>query len=357
MARPRQTADSAPGRGSWTRGRRGGGHRCADNGRLVERARPDRTKFARSDRPGLEQVRGVGRAQTVAQIEAGAADYALDGVPATADVPLTHRYGPGSPAAKRGRQSYFADPLLLTYFLALNTSRPLFANVNLRRAVNYAIDRTALARLGIVSNRFPSEPTDQYLPPGIPGYRDVHIYPLTPNVAAARRLAPTQGDRAVLYTCNTSPCPQSAQIIKTDLKAIGIDVEIHSFPLNVLFGKIASKGAPFDLATVGWGADYPDPADFLNLLLDGHSIHANGNVNYAYFDEPRYNQKLEAAARLSGPRRYRTYADLDVELARNAAPWVALANPTNRDLFSPRMGCQLYQPEYGIDLAALCIRR
>lgn len=299
---------------------------------------------------------GVGRAQTVAQIEAGTADYALDGVPAAADATLARRYGPGSRAAKAGRQSYFAATLPLTYFIALNTSRPLFASVNLRRAVNYAIDRRALARLGIFSNRFPAEPTDQYLPPGIPGFRDVHIYPLTPNVAAARRLARGRGGRAVLYTCNASPCEQSTQIIKADLRAIGIDVEVHAFPLNVLFGKIGTRGEPFDLATVGWAADYPDPADFLNLLLDGHSISAKANVNFAYFNEPSYNQRLAAAARLSGARRYRAYAGLDVALARNAAPWVALANPTSRDLFSRRMGCEVYQPEYGIDLSALCTR-
>jgi hypothetical protein len=29
----------------------------------------------------------------------------------------------------------------------------------------------------------------------------------------------------------------------------------------------------------------------------------------------------------------------------------------NRDLFSARIGCQIHQPLYGIDLAALCIKR
>lgn len=125
----------------------------------------------------------------------------------------------------------------------------------------------------------------------------------------------------------------------------------------MLFGRVATRGEPFDLATIGWGADYPDPADFLNLLLDGRSIRPKGNVNYSYFDDPRYNRRLEAAARLEGPRRYQAYARLDVELARDAAPWVALANATNREFFSARMGCEVYQPVYGIDLAALCIRR
>jgi len=50
------------------------------------------------------------------------------------------------------------------------------------------------------------------------------------------------------------------------------------------------------------------------------------------------------------------YGKLDVDLARNAAPLVAFANATTRDFFSARIGCQLHQPVYGVDLAALCLR-
>ena len=41
---------------------------------------------------------------------------------------------------------------------------------------------------------------------------------------------------------------------------------------------------------------------------------------------PAYNRKLETAATLTGPQRYRAYGALDVDLARNAAPLVAIAN-------------------------------
>jgi len=47
----------------------------------------------------------------------------------------------------------------------------------------------------------------------------------------------------------------------------------------------------------------------------------------------------------------------DVLHVERTVRWVALANPTSRDLFAARMGCELYQPEYGIDPAALRIRR
>ncbi len=132
------------------------------------------------------------------------------------------------PKAATSSSSSTRDPQL--DFLALNTHRPLFADCRLRQAVNYAIDRTAMARLGDGFAPLPEHPTDHYLPPGIPGYRNMHIYPFTPDVAKARQLANGHPPAtAVLYTCDVSPCDQQAQIIKTDLAAIGLRVEVKAF--------------------------------------------------------------------------------------------------------------------------------
>jgi len=42
---------------------------------------------------------------------------------------------------------------------------------------------------------------------------------------------------------------------------------------------------------------------------------------------------------------------------RNAAPAAPLVNFEEQEFFSARTGCQVYQPIYGIDLAALCLKR
>ena len=49
--------------------------------------------------------------------------------------------------------------------------------------------------------------------------------------------------------------------------------------------------------------------------------------------------------------------DIDIDLATRVAPVVAFADVTARDFFSARIGCHTYQPFYGMDLGALCIRR
>jgi ABC-type oligopeptide transport system substrate-binding subunit len=279
-------------------------------------------------------------------------DYSLDGVPPEAQAGLRQRYGPGSAEARAGRQRYFVNPTLAVYFLALNTSRPLFSRAATRKAIAHAVNRQALVRLA--SAFFAAEPTDQYLPPGMRGFRDARIYPLTADLGAARRLVKGRRSTAALYTL-TSSLPV-AILVQAYLEPLGIHVDIRTFSILDLRTRLGRAGEPFDMTVNGWSADYPDPAAILLPLLDGNLIRARENTNIAYFDDPRYNRRLEAAARLRGPARAAAYGALDVELARNAVPLVALANPVRHDFFSRRLGCQTYQPVYGIDLATLCVR-
>jgi peptide/nickel transport system substrate-binding protein len=304
----------------------------------------------------IELAFGVPAQRAFGEIEAGSADYTdLDEYPSTT-LPaiasrLAARYGPGSAAAARGRQQYFVNPGVQLDYFDLNTHRTLFSDVRVRQAVNYAIDRRALARLGDFFEPLPERPTDHYLPPGMPGFRDVHVYPTTPAVARARTLvkqAHALGRTAVLYTCDAFPCPQQAQIVKTDLARIGLRVEITELPSATLFARQESPGAPFDLAWDGWLPDYFDPQAMLSEILEDSSVDPT-------FNNPVYRRKLARAARLTGPDRYLAYGKLDLDLARNAAPLAAFGNLTSDDFFSARIGCQTYGV-YGMDLGALCLR-
>ena len=184
----------------------------------------------------IELAVGISAQRAFAEIEAGTADYTgLGLVSARPRSPRSPRDSPpatgrAAPRPRADRQQYFVNPGLQLDFFFLNTHRTLFSDVRVRQAVNYAIDRRALARLGDSFQPVPERPTDHYLPPGMPGYRDAHVYPTTPNVAKARELvrhAHAGGRTAVLYTCDAFPCPEQAQIVKTDLAAIGLQVQIN----------------------------------------------------------------------------------------------------------------------------------
>jgi YVTN family beta-propeller protein len=289
---------------------------------------------------------GVGGPTAVRQVESGAADYAVDGeIDSALTASLARRYGPGSPAALAGHQQYFVSPLPATDFLVLNTRRGPFTDVQLRRALNYAIDRAALAR---TSGHGPAQPSDDYLPPGVPGRVEEPIYPSTPDLSAARRLARGHaGETVTLYTCGERPCRQQAEIIKHDLARIGLRTVVKAFN-DTLYTRLVTPREPFDIGVVGYSADYLDPDDFLNLVLESGMV-------VPRFDDTTYTARLAAAKQLSGRARYLTYREIDRDLIRDAAPWVVFDNPSSHELFSARMGCQVYGP-FGLDLAALCLR-
>jgi peptide/nickel transport system substrate-binding protein len=244
-------------------------------------------------------------------------------------------------------------PILRGYYL--NLSRDLFrGNVPLRRAVNFAVDRPALISRGGLLSPLTGRPTDQYQPSGMPGFIDANIYPLArPELRKARALSKgrTRSGKAVLWTINDPRWISAAQILKRDLKPIGLDVEIKAFPPKALFVAAAAPRARYDILLGLWIADYVDPYEFANVLFDGSFV---GTTNFARLYSPRLNALLRHAARLQGDARYRAYGQLDVLLARDVAPMIAVENGNWATLVSKRVGCVVLRP--GLDLAAACLK-
>jgi hypothetical protein len=255
------------------------------------------------------------------------------------------------------------SPLLAVEDLAFNTHRPLFSDARLRKAVNFAIDRRAIFE----TYGWPA--ADHYLPPGMPGYRNAHLYPTgRPDLARARTLARGRGGRAVLDVCNIPFCTQWARIIRRNLAEIGIDVVVRASSDPV--ARARAGGADMLLMRMSASFNrsyYQDPVTFLeNVLAVPRSRTrlrreviadcVNCNVPLRWFRTRRFEHRLERIRRLAGPDRDAAASALDLEIAQ-AAPAAVLVSETYSQLLSARMGCQTYQPLYfGVDIAALCMR-
>jgi ABC-type transport system substrate-binding protein len=281
------------------------------------------------------------------QVRRGEIDLDMAGLPPAAHTELTRQYG-----INNGR--YFVNPGLIIQYIALNTSRPLFRDVKARQAVAYAINRTGLMRVAGLNG---GRPNDQILPPGLPGYQPVTIFPDTPDIAKAKELMGGRTVKAVLYSGNDAISRSQSEIIRQNLKAIGIEVQVKFFTFAVQISKAGTKGEPFDMNLIGWFADYPDPYDFINILLSGKTIAKANNINTAYFDDPVFNRRMDEAAQLFGDARLAAYARLDRDLTR-AAPFVVYGNSTVREFVSDRVGCPMYSvPSGGLNLTMLCPKR
>jgi peptide/nickel transport system substrate-binding protein len=298
--------------------------------------------------------------QGTLQIRNGQLDYSPDALSPAQYFQLNKEFGPKG-TWSGGYERFFITPGAIVSYMALNVTRPAFANPLVRQAVNYAIDRPAISQ---TSGYGASIPAEKYLPPQIAGSAEEKVvYPVDgPDLTKAKELMQQAGVTtpitAVLYTCNQPPCPDRAAVIQANLKAIGINVEVKQFDRGVQFGKEGTKGEPFDIADEGWIADYYDAYDFLNILLDGSHIPATNGNDFSYINDPTLNKALEDANKLTGDARNNAYGAVATGLKEpgGLAPWAPRSFGTNIDFFGPKVGCQVNQGSYGMALNSFCIR-
>jgi ABC-type oligopeptide transport system substrate-binding subunit len=302
-----------------------------------------RNKFYTGKRPhNADQIVvtvGVDENQSVLQIKAGQAD--LTATPAAAAAAsLGDQYGVN-------KKQFFVKPTLVTSWWALNTmpGSP-FANVNLRKAVNWAIDRPAQVR---VAGKYGGRRTDQLLPPAMQGFtQNNSLYAYAgANVAKAKAVA---GDVSNVPTIrilhrNSASNVARGQLMQYELQAIGLKAKTESVPSSQLFSRAGSpKSGNYDMAALGWQADYPDPENFINVLFDGAQIPSGDGAsnNWSFFNSPKYNALMKKAALTAGDARYKTYGALDIQMMKDAAPAAPYINSNNRILVSSRISNYTY---------------
>ena len=158
-------------------------------------------------------------------------------------------------------------------------------------------------------------------------------------------------------------------MIRRDLARIGIDVKTRQFVDPVARARRTGARADmlFTKMTAGWPSSYPDPVTFLANVLETPGSadrirravagYCNCGTPRDWYDNAKLEARLERIGRLGGVRREAAAGALDLDLARDA-PGAVLATETTSAFFSERVGCQTFQPLYfGVDIAALCLRK
>ena len=234
---------------------------------------------------------------------------------------------------------FWSKPVNCTGYLPMNMSRPLFKNnAPLRRAVSFVVDRRAyVAQAGPHAG----QPWSHLFNPGVPGWRNVNPYPLDlPDVPKARAIAAghfRDGKITVAYRSSGTTNPAQAQIVRQDLINLGFEpgnITMHPFS----GGYWGNPMIDADIGvSMGWCSDYPDPYDWINVLLDGETVGGENSVNYSFMNLPKWNRKMAAAAKLVGPKRFKVYGQMDLDLMRQVAPMAVERTYNNRYFFSDRL--------------------
>jgi peptide/nickel transport system substrate-binding protein len=248
-------------------------------------------------------------------VEQGKLDWMFDPPPAQRYTEVKNKY--------EGTQ-FRVEPTISTYYFWMNMKKPPFNDQKVREAVNYAVDAKALER--IYAGQL--HPTQQILPPGMPGYKKFELYPH--NMAKAKELfeEANPSDRNItVWTDNESPNDEAGAYYQDVLKKLGFNAKLKVLNADNYFTVIGNLSTPeLDTGWTDWFEDYPHPNDFFEPLLNGESIQSTNNENFSQTDFPPLNKKIDKLGEEQlGSSQEGQYAELDKSFMEKA-PWVPYGN-------------------------------
>ncbi|HEX4670589.1 MAG TPA: ABC transporter substrate-binding protein [Solirubrobacterales bacterium] len=254
--------------------------------------------------------------------------------------------------AKYEGSQFRVEKTISNYYFWMNTTRPPFDDLEVRRAVNYAIDPAALERVytgQLAANQ-------QILPPGMPGHVKLNLYPH--NLAKAKGMIAkaNPADREITVWTDSEPENKEAGEYYEDvLKKLGFDTTLKVIAGANYFTLIGNRSTPdLDTGWVNWIEDYPNPNDFFQPLLDGESIQPNNNTNLSEMDVSELNAKIaKLGGEELGPKQEAEYAALD-KAYMELAPWAPYGTRTTSTFVSSAIDLDkvIFNPTYGQDLAS-----
>ncbi len=197
---------------------------------------------------------------------------------------------------------------LVTYGLQFNVTKPPFDNKTLRQAIACAIDRQAYidqVRGGVGTVAI------SWIPPGMPGFDATLGTDFALNPTKAKELLAQAGypNGAGLPTlkfqyANSGTNPTLAAFLQAQLKAnLGIDLVLEPYASKELSALVNAK--EFQWAFYGWGADYPDPDNWLPQIFGTGA----GNNKTGYSNPAFDTLAAQGLKELDNTKRLKIWAD------------------------------------------------
>ncbi len=231
-------------------------------------------------------------------------------------------------------------------FVAFNTTKPPFNDINVRKAVIAASDREALRAtrggplIGDVATHF--------LPPGMAGFDEAggvagpqgsqydFVQNPTGDMAVATKYMKAAGFSSgqceqncdiTMVGDNSPPGSDTAQVVKSQLAKLGFNVTFHPVDHDIMYTKFCSSPAnePNVCPNVGWIKDFNDGQGMIDIPFNGSSINPENNSNWPQLNNTAINDALNKAKLITDPQqRAQEYGQIDdmITAQAPAIPWV-----------------------------------
>ncbi len=229
-------------------------------------------------------------------------------------------------AIKQAVQSGEQGQLTLTpsggnRYIALNTQKPPFDDINVRKAVIANANRTDLRNTR--GGELTGPVATHYLPPDFPGFEQAGglagpDLDFTKNPDGDPSLAASYMKKAGFSSgkCEGSDCKitmvaddsppgsDTAEVAKSQLEELGFDVNLQKVTHDIMYTKFCSapSNAPQVCPNVGWLKDFNDGESMLDPTFNGENIVPENNSNWPQLNVPAINKAIDKATLVTDPQ-------------------------------------------------------
>ncbi|WP_375424077.1 ABC transporter substrate-binding protein [uncultured Friedmanniella sp.] len=226
-------------------------------------------------------------------------------------------------------------PAFNILYLGFNQKNKALADIRVRQALNYAIDRTAVVKSSLPEG---SVPAIEFMPPTVAGYNDkVNAYPYDPDKAKQLLAEAGQSNLTLKFAYPTGvsrpymPAPEDTfAVVKSQLEKVGIKITPVAAKwspdyLDMIQGDAGTD--KHDIHLLGWTGDYNDPDNFIGVFFGQKSSEWG-------FSNPKLFADLASARELpTRDEQVGAYEKINAEIA-DYAPGVPLSHPAPSLAFS-----------------------
>jgi peptide/nickel transport system substrate-binding protein len=243
--------------------------------------------------------------------------------PNAADIPM---------ARKDPNLQIISQPGMNIGYLGFNHTKPLMQNLNLRKAITYAINRKA-----IVDNIYQGmgQVAKNPIPPTMWGYNDqIADYPFDLELAKQElaKAGYPEGKGLPEITLWSMPVarPYNPEGLKvgvamiSDLGKVGIRARIVSYDWGTYLKRQREQPEDMDLFQLGWTGDNGDPDNFLAVLFDGLASPA---VRTQWKNEAYHQLMLDGKQTIDQAKRAEIYKKAQ-QLIHDELPVICVAHST-----------------------------
>ena len=237
---------------------------------------------------------------------------------------------PESIPTYQGTPGHVRNGLLRGYYYSFNVHRPPFDDVRVRKAFSMAVDREEIVRV-LQGGELPAI---SWVPQGMFAHNPSIGLPFDPN-KARRLLAEAgypegMGFEPVTAVYNTgSVNTLVAENLQAQWKrTLNVNIILDNMEWKVYLKRL--RADPPALFRLSWGADYPDPDNFMTLFL------SKGGNNRTGWGNPRYDHLVrQAASEPVSNRRLELYNEAQRILVEQEVPIIPLFVAVQNTMVKP----------------------